>query len=1012
MHFLQKNIVLLLLSALSAAAYGQSPAVPSWKVYYDSSQLTWAKDWNKTISHLRQAERHALSDLGLYDENYLTILNDLGLAYARVKNYTDAEKVLLKSLATRREVYAPGDAEVLHAISNLAGLYAEQKQIQKARPLYRQVLAAPFKSVDAGMYWAAVKNLGLLYEAAGLPDSALYVIEQQRSAHAQALLNDPLQHEALNLARARAKRKLRNYEEARAILTPSLHALGQQQDHALRLIYVQSLQESALLDLATGFFHHAETQLLQGVRLAKTEFTGNDALITELLNNLASVYEHLNIYDKALAYYHESLSLCKQDHGAGTLDCLLLQNNIAGIYLKQGQHQEAIARYEQILTELKGKVAETSAVYITLLSNLASAYRKNEQYPLAYASLDRAFKLLPAANLHDDDLAATIMNNLAVVLTAQGKLEEAIVYYQQAYDMRKKMYGENSVLLMDMAGNMAVVYWALRQPQRALPLFRQSVSLAVRQINYVFPNLSEDEQVQFYKKLKEDFERFNTIAFQAASTNPELLTQVFDNQITIKSLLFFTQQHRNAVIRERGDTLLSRQNEQLKIKREQLGYLYQLPLDELARSPVSVQQLEADIARLEKAISLKTSETLAEKMTQHGARWAAIQAQLKPEDALIDVIRYRKYDLRVSDKKLPGQVRFGFTDSICYAALITTRETTQHPQLVLLKEGKNMETRFLNYYRNTLTYQVKDENTYPQYWKPFEPFVREKTSIYFSGDGVYHQLNINTLQDPATGQYNLQRYDIHYLLNPAQVLEKQQLSFTGKQAVLVGDPLFDLSMGEAKSRDNDKGFSALPGTHAEIVKIDEILKTKAWTTHVFLKRTATEKNLKSVRTPAILHIATHGFFSTDKVLLSAEAKKDFLFYSGLILSGANKNLNEETPPMDDDGILTAYEVMNLDLSKTDLVVLSACETGLGKIENGEGVYGLQRSFLQAGARNIMISLWKVDDRVTQELMVSFYQYLFQGKTEQQALKLAQLDLLRKPNTHPVLWGGFILVGMD
>ncbi len=115
--------------------------------------------------------------------------------------------------------------------------------------------------------------------------------------------------------------------------------------------------------------------------------------------------------------------------------------------------------------------------------------------------------------------------------------------------------------------------------------------------------------------------------------------------------------------------------------------------------------------------------------------------------------------------------------------------------------------------------------------------------------------------------------------------------------------------------------------------------------------------------------------------------------------------------MADDGILTAFEVMNLDLSTTHLVVLSACETGLGKIENGEGVYGLQRSFLQAGARNIMISLWKVDDLMTQELMIKFYHHLFQGHSDRAALKLAQLDQLKKYR-NPFGWGGFIMIGID
>lgn len=251
------------------------------------------------------------------------------------------------------------------------------------------------------------------------------------------------------------------------------------------------------------------------------------------------------------------------------------------------------------------------------------------------------------------------------------------------------------------------------------------------------------------------------------------------------------------------------------------------------------------------------------------------------------------------------------------------------------------------------------------------------------------------------------------MLNSAQVLEKEQKVFTSRKAVLIGDPVFDMEIAASEKNGTNKvfRFDPLPGTNTEITRIDKILKDNKWETRVYLKNLATEKNLKSIRSPDILHVATHGFFSTDHVKLNAEAKKDFLFYSGLVLSGANRNLENETAEVYDDGILTAYEVMNLDLTNTQLVVLSACETGLGKIENGEGVYGLQRSFLQAGARNILISLWKVDDQITQELMVSFYRYLFQGKLKREALKLAQLDLLKKAD-NPMGWGGFILVGFD
>ncbi len=988
----------------SAGVSAQDAAVPVWKNCYDSAQLYWGSDWKKTIPLLIRAERSAQNDLGVYDENYLTILNDLGLAYAQIRDYNNAEKLLTKALNLKTEIGSAPDDELFRSVNNLAGVHAEQNHTQQAEQLYKRVLSAT-TPVAAEIKWSATKNLGGLYECSGRVSETWQVLNAFDASKSDYVV----QYEAA-IAKARVLRKLKKYNDATTLLDPVVTTLQHQNEKKLSNLYKRALQEAGLLYFETGFFNKAEKSLLQAFRLIKSDQPVDDALLTEVLNDLASVYEKLGIYDKALVYYNESLALSKRLQGEKSLVYVTLQSNIAGIHLKQGNLKEAIANYEEIQKNLKQLVPESSPVYITLLNNLGTAYRRNNQFQQASSKLVEANELVKKYKLDNDDLAATVMNNLAVLLTGHGEPEAAITYYEKAYAIKRAIYGDNSVQLMDLSSNMAVVYWALKKPDQAIPLFQKSMALALRQIKYIFPNLSEGEQVQFYKKLKEDFERFNTVAFQAGK--PELLTQVFNNQITIKSLLFFTQQHRRELIDAKRDTVLNQQYELLKAKREQLGYLYQLSLKELSGTQLKAADLEKEIDVLEKAISLKTSETVAEKMMEQGAQWSDIQSRIAPDEALIEVIRYRKYDLKTFREGNADRVSFGFTDSVYYAALIATKETVAQPTLVLLREGTNMETRFLNYYRNALIFGVKDENSYPSYWKPIESKLGNKTKIYFAGDGVYHQVNLNTLRQPD-GNYLVQVYDIHYLLNPAQFLERRKTTFTSRKAMLFGDPIFDISdISEAKSRTSgDTKFASLPGTNTEVMKIDEILKSKTWTTSVYLKRLANEKNLKNVQSPDILHVATHGFFSSDKVKINSDVRNDFLFHSGLVLAGANRNLNEETQDFYDDGILTAYEVMNLDLSNTDLVVLSACETGLGKVENGEGVYGLQRSFLQAGARNILISLWKVDDLVTQELMVKFYRYLFQANSEREALKLAQLELM-KTSPDPMRWGGFILVGAD
>ncbi len=212
----------------------------------------------------------------------------------------------------------------------------------------------------------------------------------------------------------------------------------------------------------------------------------------------------------------------------------------------------------------------------------------------------------------------------------------------------------------------------------------------------------------------------------------------------------------------------------------------------------------------------------------------------------------------------------------------------------------------------------------------------------------------------------------------------------------------------------------LPGTKEETDSVKTILTAARWTIEEKLRKAATEDAIKKIKRPEVLHIATHGFFLKDiKDTLGTVygiqadiARQHPLLRSGVILAGAAAVASNPNNFSDqDDGILTAYEAAGLDLTGTGLVVLSACETGLGELLNGQGVYGLQRAFLQAGALSVIMSLWKVNDESTKELMISFYREWLghPDGSKQDALRMAQLRL-REQYAHPFFWGPFVLVG--
>jgi CHAT domain-containing protein len=371
---------------------------------------------------------------------------------------------------------------------------------------------------------------------------------------------------------------------------------------------------------------------------------------------------------------------------------------------------------------------------------------------------------------------------------------------------------------------------------------------------------------------------------------------------------------------------------------------------------------------------------------------------------------------------------------VIYAGIIV-KPGQEFPALVVLPEGRKMEKREFVYYRNTIRYMVQNDRSYDIYWKALEPMLAEVKTLYFSPDGIYNKVNVVTLYDQRKNEYIADHLDVRLTSNLKDLVDKSQPVNPTTTATLIGFPDYLLNDVEGQNQlknSKDKtsvsytlvrgGIATLPGTKKEVEKISQLLKEQQWKVSSHLSVEATEEIVKAQQNPALLHIATHGFFIDQKTndndisfsQNNSLSEKNPLLRSGLLLAGAEKNLISQVvgrtrETSKEDGVLTAYEAMNLNLHNTNLVVLSSCETGAGEVRNGEGVYGLQRSFLVAGANSLMMSLWKIDDEITQELMRSFYQNFLKSKNKRESLRLAQLEL-KKNHPEPFHWGAFVMIG--
>ena len=332
-----------------------------------------------------------------------------------------------------------------------------------------------------------------------------------------------------------------------------------------------------------------------------------------------------------------------------------------------------------------------------------------------------------------------------------------------------------------------------------------------------------------------------------------------------------------------------------------------------------------------------------------------------------------------------------------------------------------METTYIKEYHKAIMSGKNMGKFYGYFWSDMDINTNTSKNLYISVDGIYNQLNINTIELPDSN-YVIDVKNILYVTNTKDIIglkEKNEESFAlyNKSAVLFGYPDYQYNFEESFSY-----ISPLPGTKVEVENIQEMLEKNLWEVELYTKAIASEENIKKVDNPFVLHIATHGFYVEEEMSSSGngrafgiEPKRDAenpLLRSGLLLAGAEntfQNIDTKDNIGKDDGVLNAFEAMILNLDKTEIVVLSACQTGLGEIKSGEGVYGLQRSFQIAGAASVITSLWSVSDEGTQDLMTIFYTHWLTTGDKYTAFHKAQLEIKEKYK-YPYYWGAFVLVG--
>lgn len=534
-------------------------------------------------------------------------------------------------------------------------------------------------------------------------------------------------------------------------------------------------------------------------------------------------------------------------------------------------------------------------------------------------------------------------------------------------------------------------------------------------IEAYFPALSEREKAKYWNTIKTDYEFYNTLIV-SKNKNEKYIGELYNNALLTKALLLNSSIKIRQRIMSSDDIELKNTYQEWIAKKELLTVALSMTKDQLLANNLDQSKLSSEVESIEKKLSLK-SELFGENYDEKPVTWENVRDALEENEVAIEMVRFRVFEKN-------------FTDSIKYALLYITGEKRSKPNMILLDNGEELENKYLKYYRNTIKYQLKDTRSYEAFWKPIVDEIGTVTTLYISPDGVYNQINLESIPTPEPNKYVIDNSNIILISNTKDLyLKKDEPEGlpvdVNLVATMFGDPVFYIqtdpgvpARNSGVSRETATVINQLPGTKKEIEQVRGFLNRSGWEVKEFSNLDAREEIVKTISSPQIFHVATHGFFKEETKTASAvdqDLYENYLYEnpllkSGLLLSGAGDILNSTKHNYNiESGILTAYEAMNLNLDQTELVVLSACETGLGEMEAGEGVYGLQRSFLVAGAKSVIMSLFKVSDDVTQQLMVRFYQKWLDTGDKRQAFTDAKKEI-RNEYPDPIYWGPFVMIG--
>lgn len=877
---------------------------------------------------------------------------------------------------------------------------------------------------------------GRLLDVSGKMDEAEPIYQEVKAIQEKTIGKEHAEYATTVYHLASVTKDLGYYPEAEALYMEALR-IQEKTPGKEHPDYARTINFLANLYRATGEYDKAEPLCLESMRIRERVLGKENSDYAWSLNSLANVYTEKGDFDKAEPIYLESMAIRERVLGKDHPNYCASLNNLGFLYVKKRRYELAEALYLEAKERRERVLGKEHPAYAVTLNNLAELYFLKQEYDKVESLFLEAKDIQASVFGKDHPDYALSLDNLAKLYLAKKDFEKAEANYLEARDIRQKVFGKDHPDYAGSLFHLAGFYAAHRQPDKARAYFLEYVPLVWNLVNKSAQYSSEAQQNAYLKTFTSQTDRFYD--FAQAHPDPVVMQLAFNNALFFNGYLL---ENSRLLLRacDASDSLTQATYMQWQDARRKLAKRYARPVSERKK----IAEVEQEAEALEKTLLRNLP---AFEQSRSIPQWETVRNALKPGETAIEFVRFQRES----------------PDSIQYAALIVKPEAVAPEMIPLFEEG-DLE-KLLHTTREKKIDYVESLYTVPKrgiivletprltllelIWNPLMPHLKDFNTIYFAPAGLLHRINLGAVvinEDSIVAD----RFRLIGLGSTRQLASTTTFQTVNAGAALFGGIQFDIDstailnanenflQPETASRElkGDQTISAgehtgpfgfIKGSAKEINAIAGILKEAGFTAKTWSGFAATEEAVKllgtRVEAPRVLHLATHGYFFPDPkdsvslIIPVNENTTGFiasghpLIRSGLAMAGANYAWSTGKPLKKgmENGILTAYEISHLNLQNTELVVLSACETGLGDIEGNEGVYGLQRSFKLAGAKYLIMSLWKVQDYHTQELMIAFYRnWLLDKQTIPEAFRSAQLEM-RERYESPYFWAGFVLM---